>query len=85
MGLFFFFFYMYQYMAEAGMAEHKQLLCNQMSLSALDYRTIIILNNICNKEGLQTSKPMQHSSSKTFLKKQQDHDPSARNSHTSAS
>lgn len=50
------------------MAEHKQLFSNQTSLSALDYGTIRILNNSCNKEGLQTIKSIQHSSSETFLK-----------------
>lgn len=37
---------MHQYMGEAGMADQKQLFSNQMSLSALDYGTVRILNKI---------------------------------------
>lgn len=40
-------------MEKAGIAKHKQLFSNQMSLSALYYGTVRILNNNCNKEGLQ--------------------------------
>lgn len=73
---------MRQYMGEAGMAEHKHPFSNQPGLSVQDdYGTMRLLNK-CNKKGLQTIKPIHHSSSKTFLKKEQDRDPSAGNTHT---
>lgn len=54
-------------MGEAGMAEHKQLFSNQMSLPALwNYKNI---KQNCKKEGLQTIKSIQYTSSKTFIKK----------------
>lgn len=41
---------MHQYTRAAGMDEHEQLFSNQMSLSALDYGTIRILNKILMKK-----------------------------------
>lgn len=75
---------MHQYMGEAGMAEQTQFFSNQMSLSAVDYGTIRILNKIVTKKDYKQLNQYNTAVPKLFLKKEQDYDPSARNSHTSA-
>lgn len=70
MGSLFLTLHMYQDMGETGMAEHKHPSSNQPGLSVQDdYESMRLLNNMCNKEGLQTIQPIHHSSSKTSLKR----------------
>lgn len=76
---------MHQYMGEAGMADQKQLFSNQMSLSALDYGTVRILNKIVTNKDYKQLNQYNTAVPKLFSRKEQDYDPSARNSHTSAS
>lgn len=70
---------MHQYMGEAGMAEHKQLFSNQMSLPALDYGTIKILNKTVKKKDYKQLNQYNTPAPKLLSKKEQDYDPSARN------
>lgn len=71
-------------MEEAGMAEQQQLYSNQITLSALDYGTIRILNKNVTKKDYKQLNQYNTAVPKLFSKKEQDYDPSARNS-TSAS
>jgi len=73
---------MHQYMGEANTAESKHPFSNPPGLSAQEDYGIVRLLNKCNKEPLQTIKLVHHSSSKTFFRKEQDHNPSTGNSHT---